>query len=80
MQIPSVGNQIHYLRDFGGESFLLSWGMLPNHFYKYQFEFSSRGMIFLSLLVEKTCIFAAPLSFLQGCNCIDGNNEDWCHF
>jgi len=31
-KIPSVGNEIYYLRDFGRESFLLSWWMIHNNF------------------------------------------------
>lgn len=80
MQIPSLGTRSTIrgilegkASSFHGECFLII-------FYKYQSKFSSRGGFFLVFLWRKLVFLQLHFHFLQGRNCIDGNNEDWCHF
>ncbi len=57
---------------FHGECFLII-------FYNYQFKFSSRGWLFLVFLWRELIFLHLHCHFLQGCNCINGNNKNWCH-
>jgi len=43
IRIPSIGKQIQWSKDFGGESLLLSWGWFLMILYKEQVKFFSRG-------------------------------------
>ena len=47
--------------------------------YRYQVEFSYRERFSLVLLWRELVFLQLHCIFLQGCNSIDENNEDWCH-
>ncbi len=57
---------------FHGELFLII-------LYKYEVEFSSRDRLRLVFLWRELVFLQLHCIFLQGRNCIDENNEDWCH-
>ena len=47
--------------------------------YKYPVEFAYRDRFSLVLLWGELVFLQLHYIFLQGCNSIDENNEDWCH-